>query len=76
MREGWLVNYHFQQVVQFKLETSTTSVEWASVRTFEWKPPYQPKPLTSRRMLRDNALMTWSNLLKRGWRRCHPPCQS
>ena len=64
MREGWLVNHHFEQVVQFMSETATTSVGWVSVQTFGWNPPYQPKPLTSRRMLRDNALMTWIDLVQ------------
>jgi hypothetical protein len=71
--EGWLVNVDQQRIVQFRPETPTTHGEWVALRTYRWNPPHPAQPMTSRRMLRHNAIEAWTTMLKTGWRRCSPP---
>ena len=71
--EGWLVNAQQQKVVQFKPDGFTVQAEWVAVRTYSWKPPKPPVPMTQRRMLRHNAIEAWNTMKKTGWRPCHPP---
>ena len=71
--EGWLANVDQQKLVQFKPDTATAHAEWVAVRTFRWMPPRPPEPMTSRRMLRHNAIEAWETMLKTGWVRCRPP---
>ena len=71
--KGWLVNAQQQKVVQFKPDGFTVHCEWVAVRTYSWKPPKPPVPMTQRRMLRHNAIEAWNTMKKTGWRPCHPP---
>ena len=71
--EVWLANDHYQLVVHFRSEPSTTTDQWVAVRTFQWKRPNPPEPQSRRRMLRHHAIATWTSMVQRGWRRCRPP---
>ena len=71
--EGWLVNGEQQLLVRFSNDTPTAHSQWVILSTYRWVRPYPPVPQTRRRMLRHNAIETWQNMLKVGWRQCDPP---
>ena len=73
--QGWLVNTTQQQVVYFKPEPGSETTTWVSIRTYKYNPPQPPEPLSHRRVLRQNAIDTWTMMLKSGWRPCRAPAR-
>ena len=71
--EGWLSNELQQQLVHFQSAGNSADGELIALRTFQWKPPYPPVPLSRRRMLRHQAVDTWDTMREAGWQRCCPP---
>ena len=71
--ESWLVNGQDQLLVRFSEAQTTDQGQWVLMSTYRWIRPDPPVPQTRRRMLRQNAIEAWQNMLKVGWRRCHPP---
>ena len=72
---GWLVNTTRQQVVHFKPDAASGTTAWVSIRTYQYNPPRPPEPLTHRRVLRQNAIESWSVMLKLGWKPCRAPAR-
>ena len=72
---GWLVNTTQQRVVHFKPEPGSETEFWVSIRTYHYDPPQPPEPLSHRRMLRQNAIESWRDMLKSGWRPCRAPAR-
>ena len=72
---GWLVNTTQHRVVHFKSELNSESTAWVSIRTYNYDPPRPPQPLSHCRVLHQNAIETWSVMLKRGWRPCNAPAR-
>ena len=60
-----------QLLVQFKLELNSEITAWVSIRTNHYDPPKPPATLTHRRVLHQNAIDTWSVMMKQGWRPCN-----
>jgi hypothetical protein len=71
--EGWLSNELQQQLVHFQSAGNSADGELIALRTFQWKPPYPPVPLSRRRMLRHQAVDNWDTNREAGWQRCYPP---
>ena len=72
---GWLVNTTQQRLVHFKPELNSETTAWVSIRTYHYDPPRPPQPINHRRVLHQNAIDTWSVMLKRGWRPCRAPAR-
>ena len=72
---GWLVNTTRQQVVNFQADRASGMETWVSIRTYHYDPPRPPEPLSHRRVPHQNAMDTWSVMLKRGWRPCRAPAR-
>ena len=68
---GWLVNTTQQRLVHFKPELNSETTAWVSIRTYHYDPPRPPEPLSHRRVLHQNAIDTWSVMVKRD---CQPWC--
>ena len=74
---GWLVNTTQQRLVHFKLELNSETTAWVLIRTYHYAPPHKkpPAPLSHRRVMDQNAIDTWSVMVKRGWRPCNAPAR-
>ncbi|MDC3011124.1 DUF1651 domain-containing protein [Synechococcus sp. AH-736-G21] len=72
---GWLVNTTRKQVVHFKPDATSGTTAWVSIRTYQYDPPGPPEPLSHRRVLRQDAIDSWSVMLKCGWRPCPAPAR-
>ena len=64
-----------QRLVHFKLELNSETTAWVSIWTYHYDPPKPPAPLTHRHVLHQNAIDTWSVMVKRGWRPCNAPAR-
>ena len=71
--EGWLYSEQQEKLCHFKPDTPSAHAEWIAVRTFSYRPPRPPVPITRRRMLRHNAIEAWQTMKKTGWGQCSPP---
>ena len=63
-------------MVQFKPELNSETKAWVSIRTYHYDPPRPAEPLSHCRILRQNAIDTWSVMLKQGWRPCRTLARS
>ena len=70
-----VVNTTHKRVVHFKPELNSETMAWVSIRTYHYDPPRPPEPLSHRRVPHQNAIDTWSVMLKRGWRPCRAPAR-
>ena len=64
--EGWLYSEQQEKLCHFKPDTPTAHAQWIAVRTFSYRPPRPPVPITRRRMLRHNAIEAWQTMKKTG----------
>ncbi|WP_006850979.1 DUF1651 domain-containing protein [Synechococcus sp. WH 8109] len=62
-----------KRVVHFKPELNSKTMTWVSIRTYHYNPPRPPEPFIHHRVPHQNAIDTWSVMLKRGWRPCNAP---
>ena len=67
--EGWLINTQLQKVVCFRNALPTAHAKWVEVETRTLSGVGQP---IIRRMLRQNAIAAWTQMLKTGWIRSEP----
>ena len=64
-----------QRVVHFKPDLNSEGTAWVLIRTYHYDPPRPPEPLSRCCVLHQNAIETWSVMLKRGLRPCNAPAR-
>ena len=72
---GWLVNTNRHQVVHYRPDPAPENAGWVLIRTYHYNPPRPPEPLNHRRVPYEDAIQTWTMMLKSGWRPCRAPAR-
>ncbi len=72
MAEAWLISPKRYSAARFRPVEASPWAEWVKVTEAELRPPQKPLVGEPRRMLRVNAEKLWLNLIRMGWKRCHP----